>query len=66
MNVPNDSRSTVNANTRSPSEQKDLSRGASIDMSSEAVTRRLDLVDELRELAAELASAKRLGPVTKP
>ena len=32
-------------------------------MSREAVTRRIDLVDELRELAEELANAKRLGSV---
>ncbi|MDX1926808.1 MAG: hypothetical protein SFV81_09830 [Pirellulaceae bacterium] len=45
------------------SERKDLSRGMGIDMSPEAVARRFDLVDELRELAEELANAKRLGPV---
>ena len=32
-------------------------------MSPEAVACRFDLVDELRELAEELANAKRLGPV---
>jgi hypothetical protein len=34
-------------------------------MSPEAVTHRLDVVDELRELAEELANAKRLGPVIR-
>ena len=32
-------------------------------MSPEAVARRLDIVDELRELAEELVNAKRLGPL---
>lgn len=40
---------------------KSLSRGISCDMSSEAVTRRLEIVDELRELAEDLQTAKRLG-----
>ncbi|MFN6139554.1 MAG: hypothetical protein ACK480_13780 [Planctomycetota bacterium] len=44
-------------------EQKDRSRGVSVDMSSKAVTARIDIVDELRELAEELANAKRLGPL---
>lgn len=42
---------------------KSLSRGISSDMSSEAVLRRLEIVDELRELAKDLQSAKRLGPI---
>ncbi len=41
---------------------KSQSRGISCDMSSEAILRRLEIVDELRELAKELQSAKRLGP----
>ncbi len=53
----------LNASLCSLSEHKVLSRGISVDMSSSAVTRRLDLVDELRELADELVNAKRLGSV---
>lgn len=41
---------------------KAQSRGASCDMSPDAVARRLEIVDELRELARELQNAKRLGP----
>jgi|JI9StandDraft_1071089.scaffolds.fasta_scaffold00526_14 hypothetical protein len=47
----------------SSKEQKDLSRGIGVDMSSAAITSRLDIVDELRDLAHELAHAKRLGRV---
>jgi|GEM_PF-777252 len=47
----------------SSTEQKDLSRGIGVDMSSTAITCRLDIVDELRDLAQELAHAKRLGIV---
>jgi len=42
---------------------KSQSRGVSCDMSSEAILRRLDIVDELRELAKDLQNAKRLGPL---
>ena len=42
---------------------KAQSRGASCDMSQEAVLRRLDIVDELRDLAKDLQNAKRLGPL---
>ncbi len=42
---------------------KAQSRGASCDMSPDAVLRRLDIVDELRELAKDLQNAKRLGPL---
>ena len=42
---------------------KSQSRGVSCDMSPEAILRRLDIVDELRELAKDLQNAKRLGPV---
>ena len=42
---------------------KSQSRGISCDMSAEAVLRRLDVVDELRELAQELQAAQRLGPI---
>lgn len=42
---------------------KEQSRGASCDMSPDAVERRLEIVDELRELARELQNAKRLGPI---
>lgn len=40
---------------------KQLSRGASLDMSSSAIMRRLEIVDELRELTIALAQAKKLG-----
>jgi hypothetical protein len=42
---------------------KSQSRGASSDMSSAAILRRLEIVDELRELADDLRNAKRLGRV---
>ncbi len=42
---------------------KSRSRGISCDMSASAVERRLEIVDELRELALELSRAERLGPV---
>lgn len=44
-------------------EPKALSRGISTDMSSAAIERRLEIVDELRELSLELADAKWLGPI---
>lgn len=44
---------------------KSKSRGHSCDMSPTAVERRLEIVDELRELAMQLSQAKRLGPVEK-
>jgi hypothetical protein len=47
----------------SSKEQKDTSRGIGVDMSSEAVTCRIEIVDELRDLAQELAVARRLGPI---
>jgi hypothetical protein len=53
----------LNIGQLSSTEQKDLSRGIGVDMSSTAITCRLDIVDELRELAQELANAKRLGAV---
>lgn len=53
----------VNAVQLSSIERKEFSRGMGGDMSSEAITSRLDIVDELRELAKELANAKRLGPI---
>ncbi len=40
---------------------KQLSRGASVDMSAAAIKRRIEIVDELRELTSELAQAKKLG-----
>ena len=40
---------------------KQLSRGASLDMSSSAIMRRLEIVDEMRELTSALAQAKKLG-----
>jgi hypothetical protein len=42
---------------------KSKSRGASADMSPEAILRRFEIVDELRSLAIELQNAKRLGPM---
>ena len=44
-------------------ELKDQSRGVGVDMSPEAVARRLEIVDELREFAKELMSAKGFGPL---
>lgn len=40
---------------------KSQSRGVNCDMSPDAILRRLDIVDELRELAKDLQNAKRLG-----
>lgn len=40
---------------------KQLARGASLDMSTAAIMRRLEIVDEMRELASALAQAKKLG-----
>ena len=42
---------------------KSKSRGISCDMSPAAVERRLEMVDELRELAIDLSQAERLGPI---
>jgi hypothetical protein len=42
---------------------KQQSRGVSSDMSAAAVLHRLEIVDELVELANELQRAKRLGPL---
>ena len=42
---------------------KSQSRGIGCDMSSDSVIRRLEIVDELRELAKELQAAKRMGTV---
>ena len=44
-----------------PEEQKSKSRGNSRDMSPEAISKRLDILVELHEVATALASAKRLG-----
>ncbi len=44
-------------------QSKSRSRGVSCDMTPEAILRRLDIVDELRELARELQNAKRLGSI---
>ncbi len=46
-------------------DSKMWSRGASADMSPAAVTRRLEIVDELRELARDLQNAKRLGRLNR-
>ncbi|MFM2011994.1 MAG: hypothetical protein RLZZ396_778 [Planctomycetota bacterium] len=45
---------------------KSRSRGTSRDMSPDAVSRRLDIVDELREFARELLDSTRHGPIGKP
>lgn len=42
---------------------KSKSRGTSGDMSQSAIERRLETLDEMRELALELSQAERLGPV---
>ncbi len=42
---------------------KSKSRGISCDMSQAAIERRLETVDELRELAIALSQAERLGPI---
>ena len=47
-------------------DHKQLSRGASLDMSSAAIMRRLEIVDELRELSNALARAKKLGSSNSP
>ena len=46
-------------------DSKIRSRGASTDMSPATVLRRLEIVDELRELAYVLQNAKRLGPLNR-
>lgn len=45
-----------------PEEMKRRSRGFSVDMSGEAVARRIDMVSQLRELGLALKKAKILGP----
>jgi len=45
---------------------KSRSRGTSRDMSPDAINRRLDIVDELREFATELRDSTRLRPIEKP
>jgi hypothetical protein len=42
---------------------KDISRGFSADMSSEAIQRRFAILQELNELCEWLGTAKPLGPV---
>lgn len=44
---------------------KSRSRGISQDMSPDAINRRLDIVDELREFAIELRDSTRHGPLGK-
>ena len=48
------------------SEQKETSRGNSTDMSPEALSRRLDIVDELYEAWLMLKNAKKIEPEKKP
>ncbi len=45
-----------------PEEAKRLSRGISMDMSREAVTRRLEICAELSELSRELGRARHAPP----
>ena len=45
-------------------EMKNKSRGFSIDMSGEAIGKRIDKVSQLRELGLALRKAKIIGPVT--
>jgi hypothetical protein len=45
---------------------KSRSRGASREMTPDAINQRLDIVDELRELARELRESKRNGPLGTP
>ena len=45
---------------------KSRSRGTSRDRSPDAINRRLDIVDELREFALELRDSTRHGPIEKP
>ena len=45
---------------------KSRSRGTSRDMSPDAINRRLDIVDELREFALKLRDSTRHGPIEKP
>ncbi len=52
---------TTIANTIDDNDLKQLSRGASLDMSASAIIRRLEIVDELRELTSALAQTKKLG-----
>lgn len=53
----------ANAPNQGTPSTKSQSRGVSCDMSPEAIMRRLDIVDELREFARELEEAKRQGSV---
>ncbi len=45
---------------------KSISRGASREMTPDAISRRLDIVDELREFARDLHDATRNGPIGAP
>jgi hypothetical protein len=45
---------------------KSRSRGIDRDMSPDAINRRLDIVDELREFARELRDSPRHGPLGSP
>ncbi|MDX2177902.1 MAG: hypothetical protein SF028_15685 [Candidatus Sumerlaeia bacterium] len=49
-----------------PEEMKRRSRGQSVDMSPEAIARRLDQVSQLRTLGLALRKAQILGPVVEP
>lgn len=49
-----------------PEEAKDRSRGRGGDMSPEMIARRLDIVSELREWCALLATAREVGRKERP
>ena len=51
----------MTTDSRVDQDLKQLSRGASTNMSPAAILRRLEIVDEMRELADALAKAKKLG-----
>jgi hypothetical protein len=61
--TPDNSIPSEGDSTHSAPSHKSQSRGASSDMSSAAVLRRLEIVDELRELADDFKDAKRMGPL---
>ena len=46
-----------------PEEMKDRSRGFGVEMTPEALTRRLDKVSQLRSLGLALRKARLVGPV---
>jgi len=49
-----------------PEEMKNKSRGYGVDMSPEALAKRLRIASDLSAMAQRLAKAKNLGPVESP